>query len=130
MTCDFITDLPVSSGYDSLMVIVNHRSTKGVISIPCHKMIDMKLHDEIIDATSDDEFFAKAVEALKTKGPTPIRSKLEDWRMDKNILFFKDRCYVPPNISLRHEITRRYHDSLTGGHPGHLKTLELIHRNY
>ena len=40
VTCNFITDLPISDGYDSLIVIVNHRSTKGVISISCHKMID------------------------------------------------------------------------------------------
>src|ERR1700724_278478 len=40
VTCDFITDLPVSDGFDSLMVVVDHGSTKGVISIPCNKTID------------------------------------------------------------------------------------------
>ena len=40
VTCDFITDLPLSAGFDSLMVVVNHSSTKGVICIPCHKTID------------------------------------------------------------------------------------------
>ena len=40
VTCDFITDLPISDGYDSLMVVVDHGSIKGVISIPCHKTID------------------------------------------------------------------------------------------
>ena len=40
VTCDFITDLPLSAGFDSLMVVVDHSSTKGVICIPCHKTID------------------------------------------------------------------------------------------
>ena len=40
ITMDFITDLPESDGYDSLMVMVDHGSTKGVIFIPCNKMID------------------------------------------------------------------------------------------
>jgi len=40
VTCDFITDLPKCDGFDSLMVMVNHRSSKGVISIPCNKMIN------------------------------------------------------------------------------------------
>src|SRR6202023_2212177 len=40
ITCNFITDLPVSDGFDSLMVIVDHGSTKGVISILCNKTID------------------------------------------------------------------------------------------
>ena len=37
---DFITDLPVSNGFDSLMVVVDHGLSKGVILCPCHKMID------------------------------------------------------------------------------------------
>ena len=43
VTCDFITDLPESDGFDSLMVVVDHGSTKGVISIPCNKTIDATL---------------------------------------------------------------------------------------
>ena len=40
ITTDFITDLPESDGYDSLMVVVDHGSTKGVVFIPCNKTID------------------------------------------------------------------------------------------
>jgi len=40
VTCDFITDLPECDSFDSLMVVVNHGSSKGVISIPCNKMIN------------------------------------------------------------------------------------------
>jgi hypothetical protein len=38
--CNFITDLPESDGFDSLMVVVDHGLTKGVIAIPCTKKID------------------------------------------------------------------------------------------
>ena len=38
--CNFIMDLPLSAGFDSLMVVVDHSSMKGVICIPCHKKID------------------------------------------------------------------------------------------
>ena len=37
---DFITDLPVSNSFDSLMVVVDHGLLKGVILCPCHKTID------------------------------------------------------------------------------------------
>jgi len=40
ITTDFITDLPESNGYDSLMVMVDHGSTKGVVFIPCNKTIN------------------------------------------------------------------------------------------
>jgi hypothetical protein len=37
---DLVTDLPLSNGHDSLMVVVDHGLTKGVILIPCSKTID------------------------------------------------------------------------------------------
>jgi hypothetical protein len=37
---DFIMDLPLSDGFDSILVVVDHRSSKGVILEPCHKTID------------------------------------------------------------------------------------------
>ena len=55
--------------------ITDDNENDNIILLPDNifvKMIDMELHDEIIDATSNDEFFTKAVEALKTRGPTPI----------------------------------------------------------
>jgi len=43
VTCDFITDLSESNGFDSLKVVVDHESTKEVLSIPCNKTIDATL---------------------------------------------------------------------------------------
>ena len=40
LSVDLITDLPVSHGHDSLMVVVDHGLTKGVILVPCSKTID------------------------------------------------------------------------------------------
>ena len=40
LSVDLVTDLPPSNGHDSLMVVVNHSLTKGVILIPCLKTID------------------------------------------------------------------------------------------
>ena len=37
---DLITGLPDSHGYDSVMVVVDHGLTKGVIYCPCTKNID------------------------------------------------------------------------------------------
>ena len=36
---DMITDLPMVNGLDSLLVIVNQGLMKGVILIPCSKMV-------------------------------------------------------------------------------------------
>ncbi|KAI5116012.1 hypothetical protein M0805_002829 [Coniferiporia weirii] len=37
---DFITDLPLSNNYDSIMVVINHDSSKGIVLIPCTKTLD------------------------------------------------------------------------------------------
>jgi hypothetical protein len=37
---DFITNLPESKGNDSLLVVVDHGLSKGIVLIPCTKMID------------------------------------------------------------------------------------------
>jgi hypothetical protein len=42
VTCDFITDLPLSNGFDTIMVVVDHGLSKGVIYSPCNKTIDAK----------------------------------------------------------------------------------------
>ena len=36
---DLITDLPLSDGFDSILVMVDHGLTKGVILLPCNKTI-------------------------------------------------------------------------------------------
>jgi len=94
------------------------------------KMVDLELQNEICEETAKDDFFTKALLAMKKNGPLPIRSKLEDWKTEEGLFFFKDRCYIPLHEELRQEIVKQYHDSLTGGHSGHFKTLELIRWNY
>ena len=41
LSVDLITNLPLSHGYDSLMVVVDHGLTKGVILTPCSKTVDV-----------------------------------------------------------------------------------------
>ena len=42
LSVDLITSLPPSAGFDSLMVVVDHGLSKGVILTPCNKTIDAK----------------------------------------------------------------------------------------
>jgi hypothetical protein len=41
VTMDFITDLPNSEGFDSIMVVVDQNATKGVIFIPTNKTVSV-----------------------------------------------------------------------------------------
>lgn len=50
ITMDFITDLPESQGFDSVLVVVDHDLTKGVIFSPCRKTIDALGTAELLHA--------------------------------------------------------------------------------
>jgi len=64
-------------------------------------MINLELQNEVQEETAKDDFFVKALFAIKENGPLPIRSKLEDWKTEEGLLFFKNRCYIPPHEELR-----------------------------
>jgi hypothetical protein len=75
-----------------------------------------------------DELFAWAQDALDGVCLPPMKSLLSNWCISNNILYYKDRAYVPP--AQRHSIVTRLHDHPTAGHPGHFKTEELVKRDY
>ena len=45
---DLITDLPLFQGFDSILVMVDHSLTKGVILLPCNKMITAEQVAELL----------------------------------------------------------------------------------
>jgi hypothetical protein len=64
------------------------------------KTIDVETHNLLVTALMKDELVTDAVAALKNGGVLPIKSSLSDWRIEDGLLFFKERCYVPPNMTL------------------------------
>ncbi|ESK82700.1 pro-pol protein [Moniliophthora roreri MCA 2997] len=48
ITMDLVTNLPVSDGFDTIMVVVDHSSSKGAIFIPCTKKLDMMQAAELL----------------------------------------------------------------------------------
>ena len=45
---DLITDLPISWGFDSILVVVDHSLMKGVILLPCNKTITAEQVAELL----------------------------------------------------------------------------------
>jgi hypothetical protein len=91
---------------------------------------DQDLMDQLRMTGQQDEILLQAVEALKSGKLPPLRSSVGDWYIHDGILFYKGRIYVPDDLNLRREITRRYHDLESAGHPGQHGTYLAIYRTY
>ena len=90
------------------------------------RSIDTNLRDLIAQTKNQDCVIVEALEALKTHGTPPMQLALSDWRTDDDLVFYKNRCYVPDNKELRRNVVARYHDSLLAGHPGHSQMMNLM----
>jgi hypothetical protein len=63
---------------------------------------------------------------------TWIKMQWLPWHIsdDKNILFYKNKNYIPKDIDLRRDIARMFHDHETTCHPKELETFNAICQHY
>ena len=71
---------------------------------------------------------------LKQNTPSTVLPNLEDWKIEQinedNILYYKDKLYIPKDLALRQDILKMFHDHEMAGHPSELKTYNLIWQHY
>ena len=97
-------------------------------------LIDTNLQDRIANAENYDFDVKNALEMLLGKGPLNLQQDLEDWKLEKhnnkNVLFYKNKNYIPNDLDLRQDIVKMFHDHETAGHPGELETYNSIKQHY
>ena len=59
-----------------------------------------------------------------------MKLSLKDWYTANELVFYKNRCYVPDDLILRRNVVQKYHDTVSVGHPGCLATQILVQRDY
>ena len=91
---------------------------------------NLDLCTQIVASTNWDHMVSDALTALQSSETPPRKSALSDCQHKDGIVFYKDECYIPDDVGLRQEIVKRYHNLPPMGHPGHLKTLELLRHDY
>src|ERR1700753_1153854 len=64
------------------------------------------------------------------KATAEVRHAMEDYTLQDNIMYRKDKIYVPANEDIKQRILELYQHSQIAGHPGQAKTLELVTRGY
>ena len=89
-------------------------------------LINTSLSDKLRSSSTSDPLVLDALHALPGAVPTAFRSCLSNWRYDTSILTYQGHVYVPADADLRHSIVAHHHDHPTAGHPGVLKTRQLV----
>jgi Integrase zinc binding domain len=105
--------------------------------LPEHLFInltDMELQKKIVNARNMDYDAAEAIKKLLEQRPKEAKKDLVDWKVEEfegeNILFYKEKNYMPINAELQRKIVQRYHDHLTAGHLGKLRTFNTVKEHY
>ena len=89
-------------------------------------LIDASLAGKIAASSNSDPVVLTALSAIESDMPLPFKSKLVDWAYKGGILTYKDCVYVPEKSDLCHLAVAKHHDHPTAGHPGVLKTHQLV----
>jgi hypothetical protein len=55
---------------------------------------------------------------------------INDCKICENRIYYKNRLFIPENTELKMQIIYRTHNSETRGHPGRMKTTELVSKSY
>ena len=75
---------------------------------------------EIVTHTLNNPLACNIIDSIVKGNP------LTGWHLQDNLLHFKDRIYVPDQISLHLQVIRNHHDHPASGHFRQCKTTELI----
>lgn len=78
--------------------------------------IDMVLEDRIKAVHTQDQVILDALAAAKDGTPLPMKSMLADWTFKDGLVYFCNRCYIPPDQDLQCEVVKQYHDLWSMGH--------------
>ena len=97
---------------------------KDIVMLPEEmfvNLIDVDLQERIAAANDLDGNAAEMLRLLLENTPKEMTMGLEDWELDntdgRNILFYKEKNYIPRDAELRRDIVKTFHDHETAGHP-------------
>ena len=75
-----------------------------------------------------DDKVVRAVEEIKQAGVKILQD--EEWREVDDIIYKKEKVYVPKDDKLKAEIIKLYYNTLVEGHGRQWKMVELVTRNF
>lgn len=115
-------------------------NTDALIAAPAILIpdLDTPIEDIIARAYASSDLASAMLAALRDPDvkhwPQKIRSELriamQDCVVRGNRIYYRERLFLPPTDEAKIQVIYRTHSSGPGGHPGRVKTLDLITRTY
>lgn len=93
-------------------------------------LINVQLSSKLAASSSTNPVVLTALQALSGEVFPTIHSHLSDWCFDTGILTYQCHIYIPNNLDLCHSVVAQHHDHLSAGHPGYLKSHQLVATEY
>lgn len=90
----------------------------------------LRLLELLVGPSSTLQAYSSSFNLLSPQALFPDERDFTEWNAEQGLLLFRGCVYVPKDAELRRDIVKLHHDSLSAGHPGRAKTLELVSRNY
>src|SRR5215217_1468034 len=82
--------------------------------------------ERLLEVAAEDPEYQKLKDAI-LGGKT---EKASQWSLEEDVIYWKDRWYIPNNKDLRLAIMKDNHDSRAAGHFGVHKTIERLRQNF
>ena len=118
-------------------ILDKYTDNKDIVMLPDNlfiQLIDVDLQRWIANTKNLDTEVTDTLTTILEQGPTTMRRELGDWTIKKfegcDIIFSKEKKYIPKDNQLWCDITRMFHDHETAGHPGELKTHNAMWQHY
>ena len=108
------------------MDVPDNSSTVLLLDSLFVNLIDTKLHKCISSSSKSDPLVLQHLQTSLEDISAAFWSRLSDWKFNDHVLTYKGRVYVPLEDSLCRSILTCCHDHETAGHPGYLKTHQLV----
>jgi RNase H-like domain found in reverse transcriptase/Integrase zinc binding domain/Chromo (CHRromatin Organisation MOdifier) domain/Integrase core domain len=86
----------------------------------------IKKNCQAIDAEINN--ILQIIQAKNT--PAKLRNHYRLWEVIDGLILYDQKVYVPHDPDLQRDVTALCHDMIVAGHPGRVKTLDLVQRQF
>src|SRR3954463_1852751 len=99
----------------------------NILQVKSNLMEEVK---EVYKSDAGAQELIQALEKSSDKIPPELQKKAQQFTLQNDALYFKDRIYVLTNPKLRLKLLQEHHDTPIARHLGVEKTYEALSRNF